>query len=229
MRITSFFLVALLVACTSSDDHDKSNLDTPEEGFLGENAFEVLDFEPNIDSVWYHNIYRIRGNRLLGIAQPINASRKGIRLQILELQQDSSLTLISESAGAFDSYVYLPSFFDVGEEVIMLVNTGYQDTWGNRIVKLMNNGFEELGFIDAGIAIRTTEPNEYDGLFFKFENISECAEFSDNGKEISFSCDSLVLFDDGKGNINQIIAGEDIKYILKNGVYSLETNFKESS
>ena len=93
----------------------------------------------------------------------------------------------------------------------------------------MGESFEEMGFIDAGIAIRTNEPNEYDGLFYKFDNIAECAQFSEDSYELSFTCDSLVLFDDGLGNLNKIIGGNGIKYVLKGGKYSLETNFKESS
>lgn len=228
MKFKSFFIAVALISCAESSVESKSS-EISDTAYIEKVELEIVDFEPAVDSVWYHNLYKLGKNKVLGIAQPIIESKKGIRLQLLKLESDSNVTLISESQGAFDSYVYLPTFFQNGDELLMLVNTGYTDSWGNRIVRLKDDSFEELGYIDAGIAIRTEEPNEYDSLYYVFGNIANCARISMNAVEISFDCDSLVLFDDGKGNLNRIIGGHGMKYVFKNGTYSLETNLDESS
>ncbi|MBK8228349.1 MAG: hypothetical protein IPK70_14400 [Flavobacteriales bacterium] len=118
------------------------------------------------------------------------------------------------SAPAYDSWTMLPTFFDrdstVARGLWVLANFGERESWGQKFMKL-DSVFHDLGFLDA-TAVEWVDEGGIRAL--KRRNIGPFTrmEFVGDSIRIAFDCDSVFLYDDRAGTMDQVIAANRLRY-----------------
>ena len=222
------FFVWLFFSCAG----EERKMDQPgslenELSELKSEEIRVFPYESKVDSIIYQSLFAWN-EQLIGIASPTNddIGKRGLRLQLLEMNEDSSLTLINQSSYGYDSRTFFPSFFKISNRKFVLVNTGERESWGNKIMELKDNEFIDMGFIDAATAKSNGSSNAEEAKY-RHGNIAEIAQFNEyaGGIEINFIGDSVVLFDDGNGGYDLIRGANQIQYRLLGDQFKLQTNY----
>lgn len=218
-----FFWTSIFFSCASQDkgdsgQHHQSKQVKPElVGDFKSVIYEELDLDPGNDSLWYHLVIDIPGDLHLAVAQPTSDdNRRGVRFQLLKEGQDSTFHCETESSPGFDSAKLYPSFFsnDMGQHII-LADTGERDSWGQKVYLLVENKFYDLGFIDVG-SVNYDEDQETLEQSLSPQSIAKNVTISSdaNGYRFTFDLEEFVLYDDQKGNLNQIVPSSQWSYFL---------------
>jgi|GEM_PF-6889520 len=237
-RLLLIVSVIFTISCGSSSEANSSSEASKtlnEEALVKKNLpvfdsnFERIDFpevdvDPGNDSLWYHLVLDIPGDKWLAVAQPTNENnRRGIRMQLMSMNVDSTFSVHTESSPGYDSAKLFPTFFkDAQGRLIILADTGERQSWGQKVYLLNNERFEDLGFLDVGTVAYTEEDGQQ---ILAPTTIAErvTIEQTKKGLEFRFSGKDLVLFDDGKGNLDTIIDASSICYRLnKRGKFTLK-------
>ncbi len=227
MKRLSFVSILLFVISCGDPEHKEDSVSTNTDTNAETNMLEIerIDYESKVDSVNYQSLFKWDKN-WIGIAEFYNEEKDVnlFSLQLLEMNKDSSLTLISQTERSFDGLVFYPTFFRVSERVFILANTGAMESWGNKIFELKGTEFINMGFIDAA----SVEPNQDDDeQEYYHRNIAKNATFTlqDKSIKINFQGDSIVLFDDQKGAYDLILGPEQLEYTLSGDQFTLQTNY----
>ncbi|NND76894.1 MAG: hypothetical protein HKN39_01765 [Flavobacteriales bacterium] len=223
-RYLSIIFFTLLFSCSTEEDGQKIVLDKEVINDIG-NSIEIpsLDIVSKVDSIFYQNVFQMENGQYIAIAEPVNDRFEGLCLQLLEMAYDSSMNVIASSSYGYDSRTYFPTFFKQGKRTFLLVNTGERDSWGNKVMELTNKEFKEFGFIDVAKATRNRPGEDHE---FRHENIARFSILSDNEPlTLTFTCDSIILFDDQKSALDTLLSSDQVKYVLKEGQLALETKY----
>jgi len=189
-------------------------------------SYTELELDPGNDSLWYHLVLDIPGDLDFAIAQPTEeTNRFGIRFQLLDNKADGTFECKGESSPAYDSAKLFPTFFknQAGQHII-LADTGEKVSWGQKVYLLDNGTFYDLGFIDMGTVDYATNL-ESDSLELSPQSIAPRLKIEDSKKGLEFRVDgeTMVLYDNGKGKLNQVVSCNKWHYLLnKKGNWSLK-------
>lgn len=222
-RLCLFTCMLFLFSCQNNRTESLENESETETD--GHNVTELvgINYTSRDDSLTYQAIFNWKDKQWLGIAEPVVPNRNGLSLQLLEMNEDSTVEVIANSSYGFDSRTFYPSYFQSEERDLLLVNMGERESWGNKIIEIVGQEFKDLGFVDVSKATRNSKDEEHE---HRFDNIAPHCLVSDNEPiTIRFTCDSLVLFDDLKGAIDTIISADQVKYVLKGDLFQLETKY----
>lgn len=211
-------LSLFLVHCSNSgpnNDRPSAKNDTVR---LSYERFDVTLIDDNIrhDTLLIQVTFDLGDGTYLMVASHGDESFEGLRLYRYTLLPDSNAILIAASAPAYDSWTMLPTFFhsrnDPGSYIV-LANFGERQSWGQKVMRLDSTGFTDLGFIDAAYPERVSDG---DSSWTRLGNIAPYISIrgSVSDLDFSFSCDSLHLFDDLRGNTDARLRADRVHYRL---------------
>ncbi|MBL0043362.1 MAG: hypothetical protein IPP33_02765 [Flavobacteriales bacterium] len=185
-----------------------------------------LDDNVKHDTLLIQTTFDLGDGTFIMVASNKEETREGIRLCLYRPSADSSAEMIAFSKPGYDSETMLPSFFSTGKKEdgwILLANMGERESWGQEAFWLKDQKFHSLGFLD--VAQRDWKTSD-DSTFQWRTNIGPRAIVNGmNGKfTISFSGDSLQLYDDLQGHREVVIRASSLRYQCSEGKAALVIN-----
>ena len=213
------FVSILLVACGESADPQDKKVESIEQIEIPEGSYERISLMPiedhfELDSILIHNTYELKEGEFMIVSRPSEESFKGLQMHLYRLQ-DSIPIVSSSSVPAYDSWIYLPTFFVSEDQLdtLILAELGERESWGCRLLRIEDGQFKDLGFID--VALRDSkfdEELEDDVMVLKtiapFTNILSVS----NGLSITFASDSVHVFDDQNGGLDILYPAAAVRY-----------------
>lgn len=189
--------------------------------------YTEVDLDPGNDSLWYHLVLDIPGDAHLAVAQPLQESnRRGVRMQLLLADTDTSFRALTESSPGYDSAMLFPTFFvDAHGRHIILADTGERESWGQKVYLLDQGVFTDLGFIDVGLPMQGPDNADADADIIP-KNIAPVVRLDLDGKggiDFRFETEEIILFDDTQGHLDTLVRAKDYLYNLsKRGRWKLK-------
>lgn len=177
------------------------------------------------DSIIYHICYALDETTVIAVAQPMEDSFEGVRLQLLS-RKNNKVKLIDSSSPGYDSPMLFPTFFrNEDGQYFILANTGENDSWGVKVYSLIDNQFSDVGFIDMAVLEKRQFPDD-NGRMERYTNISKNTNIiNENGMlTFTFNGNKLILFDDNNGKHDVKFKASDYYYTFDNK--SLELHSK---
>jgi hypothetical protein len=182
-------------------------------------SYTHLDL-PNQDDNVRHDTLLIYTTHALGngtfvmAARNVEDTREGLRLYLYRPRPDSTADVMAVSSPAYDSYTMLPTFFassGTTDDLVILANLGEKQSWGQKVFRLKDGKFEDMGFIDAAQREWRTE---YDSTFSWYANIAPRVDVRGGGGlfDLTFRGDSVLLYDDLQGGSEVMLPARRVAY-----------------
>ena len=150
------------------------------------------------------------------VASNAEETFEGLRLYRYELLPDSNANVVAASAPAYDSWTMLPTFLGrAGDStsMMLLANFGEKQSWGQKVMLLDKSGFTDMGFLEVALPVRVSES---DSAYLKRESVAPYVRcISADPLSLEFACDSVYVYDDGKGGGDYVIAADRLKALQK--------------
>ena len=225
MKTNAAILILALAACNSGDAPDKKVADVPLENAAdttwGTSAknYALLDL-PNLDdnvkgdTLLVYTTHQVGNDLFVMAAKNKEDKREGLRLYLYTPRPDSTADVLAVSAPAYDSSTMLPTYFttsDTADGMVILANFGEKESWGQKVFWLKGHEFRDLGWLD--VAHREWKTRDDSTVQWR-TNIAPFARVQGRNDQfkITFTGDSLQLFDDLAGNQERMFATGRIAY-----------------
>ncbi len=220
MKTLAFLISgACLVTCGTPENapSDRNDRPTSNSTALGFEplAFNIVDDNLQHDTLLTQVTFDMGDGSFVMVASNVEETFEGLRLYRYRFTPDSTVEMMAISPPAFDSWTMLPTFFPsdtayTDEDIWILANFGEKESWGQKVLWL-DWDFTDMGFMDVALPERVIED---DTLRLKRRNIGPFVRYSENGDTsvFRFACDSVFLYDDKAGNLDQVIASERLRY-----------------
>lgn len=178
--------------------------------------FPIVDDNVRHDTLAVQVTFDMANGNYLMVASPMEDTFEGLRLIHYALGPDSTVDVRAVSPPAYDSWTMLPTFFrDPGDpgHYFILANFGEKQSWGQKLLWL-DHAFTDLGFLDVALPTHATEG---DSTFLKRGNIAPFARLqgSRDALSISFTCDSIFLYDDQEGHQDLVLPAASVRYTYR--------------
>jgi len=211
--VRTVIVIAGLIVISPSCDPPNQSRSTE---ITGTRPIEFRAIEDNLvhDTLLIQTTFDLSDGSYVMVASNREDTWEGLRLYRYRLKADSLAELLAVSAPAYDSWTMLPTFFGKGSTVAdglwVLANFGERESWGQKFMKL-DSAFHDLGFLDA-TAVEWVDEGGTRAL--KRRNIGPFArmEFVGDSLRIAFDCDSVFLYDDRAGTMDQVIDASRLRY-----------------
>lgn len=232
LRLLFLFTVFGFFACGEDQQTTKAiaEEDLPEE--IIEDAYERIALMPiedhfELDSILIHNTYELSEGQFMMVSRSTEESFEGLQMHLYTLK-DSLPIISASSTPAYDSWIYLPTFFisPDQQDTLLMAEIGERESWGARLLRIEDGAFVDLGFID--IAIRGSkfdEELETDVLFLKSVAPNTTIRSQSEILFVSFGPESVHIYDDQKGNADTLYPADQVKYEFSD---SLKLMIKET-
>ena len=143
---------------------------------------------------------------------------EGLRLYHYRARPDSTMEVLARSSPGYDSWTMLPTCFrpGPGDDLLLLANFGERQSWGQKVMRLGPAGFTDLGFLDVALPEHEVLP---DTTLLKLGNAGAVARVAGGWDDlrITFTGDSLFLYDDLRGSVDRTLASDRVTYRLRKG------------
>lgn len=219
-------LFALLVsACgspetpgnTTGPDVDKRSYAPIVSG--GPISFPAVDDQVSHDTLSIQTTFDLGDGSFVMVASHVDAQDNderqmigdGLRLYRFKPGNQGAVEMMAVSSPGHDSWTLFPTFFEDPSRKgtwIIAANTGDRDSWGQKVYLLSESGFEDLGFLDV------TLPERQDDGTLRLRNVAQhlrCTLEAD-ALRLSFACDSVFLYNDLKGGVDQVLPATSVEY-----------------
>ena len=197
-----------------------------------EDAYERIALMPiedhfELDSILIHNTYELSEGHFMMVSRASEDSFIGLQMHLYTLM-DSLPIVSASSTPAYDSWIYLPTFFVSSDrqDTLLLAEIGERESWGARLLRIHDGVFVDLGFID--IALRDhkfDEELETDVMFLKSVASNTSIKANGEGLIVSFGPEPLHIYDDQLGNADTLYPADQVIYEFSD---SLRLKIKES-
>lgn len=228
-------LTLLVTKCDTSksgkalnpDEHPLiSEINYTSDVIYNKSEYPIIDpDEITIDSLFIQVAYKLNSNRNLLIARKIENDTEGLKLLIIDPNDNNKL--IYRSKGSFESMTLHPTFFipnDMSRPSIILCNIGMLESWGQRFFIMDGDTVNDIGYID--IAAKFEADSSYTEKGYELKDIGPYSNLAmaESGFHLSFNTDSIIYFG-GKGElIDPIIEANKLEYIYYDGVLRIIWN-----
>lgn len=215
---------------TAVPDTDRRAFAPIERG--GPIAFPTMDDQVSHDTLSIQTTFDLGDGSFVMVASHVDAqdnderqmSGDGLRLYRFKPGKQGAVEMMAVSSPGHDSWTLFPTFFEDPSgkgKWIIAANTGDRDSWGQKIYRLSDAGFEDLGFLDV------TLPERQDDGMLRLRNVAQhlrCSLEAD-ALRLSFACDSIFLYNDLKGGVDQVLRATSVEYRMgPNGRLELWVN-----
>lgn len=176
-------------------------------------AFVMVEDNIKHDTLLIQTTFDLGDGTYVMVAGHVQETFEGIRLYRYRLLPDSAAEVLAYSTPAYDSWTMLPTFFrlpNASAVHMVLANFGERESWGQKLL-LMDDEFTDLGFLDIALPERLLEN---DTLRLKRSGIGPFARMAQHGDTsvFTFSCDSVFLYDDLSGHMDQVLPTQSVRY-----------------
>ena len=232
LRSLFLFTIFGFIACGEEPVTDEETTEKePSSGVL-DGTYERIALMPiedhfELDSILIHNTYELSIGHFMMVARATEESFTGLQMHLYTLK-DSLPIISASSTPAYDSWIYLPTFFvsPDQQDTLLLAEIGERESWGARLLRIEDGVFEDLGFID--IALRDKkfdEELEKDVMFLK--SVASNTSIREIGEDliVSFGPEPLHIYDDQLGNSDTLYPADHVIYEFSD---SLRLKIKES-
>ena len=183
-------------------------------------AFRAIEDNLRHDTLLIQTTFDLGDSTFVMVASHREEKFEGLRLYRYRARADSSAELIAASSPAFDSWTMLPTFFPVdtaqpSQAAWVLANFGERESWGQKLFRMSLN-FVDMGFMDVAMPERVEEDGESElkrrniGPSMRYEERNDTAYFR-------FACDSVYLYDDQAGQMDQVLPSRSLHYTYHPG------------
>ncbi|MBK8498598.1 MAG: hypothetical protein IPL52_07220 [Flavobacteriales bacterium] len=177
--------------------------------------FATIDDNIEHDTLLIHVTFDLGDSTFVMVAQNVADTFEGLRLYRYRFSADSTVEMIAVSPPAYDSWTMLPTFFPMdnlhpSDAMWVLANFGEKESWGQKLL-LLDWEFMDMGFLDIALPERTMED---DTLRLKRRNIAPFMRYQESGDTavFRFACDSVFLYDDQAGVLDQVLYAARVRY-----------------
>ena len=227
----SFIIPAMLIIGCASETDETPNA-VPERPKAGI-QLPLIDDNLFHDTLLIHETFAMPNGTFFMSARnneelDSNQLDPGLRLYNYRLKADSTPEILSYSNPAYDSWMMRPSFFEhPSGGYLILAEFGSTESWGQKVM-VYNNEFTDLGFLDVAI----TEVKKFAEIDSSYIGRSSIAPFvkvdyTDGHPNITFTSDSVFVYDDLRGQFDTSYLAKDIRYITEDGKLVLEASIPE--
>ena len=176
-------------------------------------SYAIVDDNIRHDTLLIQTTFDMGDGSFVMVAGNVDPTFEGIRLYRYKAQPDSTGEILAASSPGYDSWTMLPTFFPItgrAGEHLVLANFGERESWGQKLIR-MDAGFTDLGFLDVAYPERITED---DTSYVKRTNIGPHSRLTMKGDTavFTFDCDSLFLYDDMDGGLDQMVPAASVRY-----------------
>lgn len=178
-------------------------------------AFESVDDNIVHDTLLIQVTFDLGDSSFVMVAQNVEDTFEGLRLYRYRFAADSTVEMLAVSPPAYDSWTMLPTFFPMdslhpSDAMWVLANFGEKESWGQKLL-LLDWEFMDMGFLDIALPERVVED---DTLRLKRRNIAPFMRYEESGDTavFHFACDSVFLYDDQAGELDQVLDAARVKY-----------------
>ncbi len=186
----------------------------------------IVDDHTISDTLLSQVTFGLPDGSFLMVAGPEDEARDdGLRLYHYRLLNDTTAQYLAYSGPAYDSYTMLPTFFgDAASKHgpwLLLANFGEKDSWGQKVMVLDQDGFHDLGFVDAAVPERRPQA---DTVFLRLANIAPHIIARQHGDSVflDLGADTVHLYDDLQGHRDTLRSGASTGYVIvRNGGFLL--------
>jgi hypothetical protein len=222
MRI-GLLLCVLFVACAEKphpEPEPEVLTATPTAG----NSISFPQVDDNIvhDTLMIQTTFDLRDGSFLMIASHVQDDERqaagdrsaGLRLHHYRLEADGSPRILASSPPAHDSWTMFPTFFrDPHDErgYILLANFGERYSWGQKMMRFNERGFQTLGFLNVAAVEQVVDEDEVTTRLLNIAPQTRITEEGD-GLAVAFLVEEIMLFDDLRGGLEQTLAGGRVRY-----------------
>ncbi len=218
-------LLTLLVACgpSRSGGEGTGHADSAVvhlRNVPGRPPHPFRQFDQNVfhDTLLVQTSFDLGDGSYVMVASNVDDTFEGLRLYRYRFQPDSTVELMAVSAPAYDSWTMLPTFFPLdtarpADGMWVLANFGEKESWGQRVF-LLDWEFLDVRFMDVALPERVMED---DTLRLKRRNVAPYMRYSEHGDTAVwlFACDSVYLYDDQEGQLDQVLAADRLRYTFE--------------
>jgi len=183
-------------------------------------AFTAVDDNIRHDTLLIQTTFDLGDSSFVMVASHREEKFEGVRLYRYRANPDSSAELIAASSPAFDSWTMLPTFFPVdtahpGQTAWVLANFGERESWGQKLFR-MSQDFVDMGFMDVALPERVEEDGQ---LALKRRSIGPSTRYEERNDTayFRFACDSVYLYDDQAGHMDQLLPARAVHFTYHPG------------
>ena len=211
-----------LASCGPSSSNEPV-AETPTKGYAALQAaspFTFRQFDQNVyhDTLLVQTTFDLGDSSYIMVASNVTETFEGLRLYRYQFKPDSAVEMMAVSSPAYDSWTMLPTFFPLETAVPddgmwVLANFGEKESWGQKVM-LLDGEFSDHGFMDVARPERVMED---DTLRIKRRNVGPDVRYEEKGDTaiFHFACDSVYLYDDQAGQLDQVIAAGRLRYTFQ--------------
>jgi hypothetical protein len=183
----------------------------------GRAPFAFRQFDQNVyhDTLLVQTTFDLGDSSFIMVASNVEETFEGLRLYRYRFKPDRTVEMMAVSAPAYDSWTMLPTFFPTDtlypdDALWILANFGEKESWGQKLYWL-DWDFNDMGFLDVALPEREMED---DTLRLKRRNIAPHMRYMEQGDTAVwlFACDSVYLYDDQAGGLDQVLAAQRLRY-----------------
>lgn len=213
-------LPVIIVVCLCACDDTPPVAIEPEHSVPGSSPFAFEAIEDNIahDTLLIQTTFDLGDSTFVMVAQNVEDTFEGLRLYRYRFLPDSSVEMMAISSPAYDSWTMLPTFFPLDtaypdDANWVLANFGERESWGQKAM-LLDWEFMDVGFMDVALPERIVED---DTVRLKRRNVAPYMRYSESGDTAVwlFACDSVYLYDDQEGQMDQVIHARRLRYTFE--------------
>jgi len=232
LRLVFLFVIFGFFACGEDPNSEELLAEEEQIAEIIEDAYERIALMPiedhfELDSILIHNTYELSEGHFMMVSRSTEESFEGLRMHLYTLK--GSLPIISASSTpAYDSWIYIPTFFISPDEqdTLLMAEIGERESWGARLLRIENGAFVDLGFID--IALRGSkfdEDLEMDVMVLK--SVAPNTNIRSQGELliVSFGPEPVHVYDDQMGNADTLYPADKVQYEFSD---SLRLKIKEA-
>lgn len=211
---------ALLVCCNGAADHGDDRAAaakpwSPPADSIPRARFPMIDDNVHHDTLLVQVTFDLLDSTYVMVASNVEETFEGLCLVRYGFAKDGTVRRLCASAPAYDSWTMLPTFFPMdtaADDTVLwvLANFGEKESWGQKAM-LLDREFVDVGFMDVTLPERVIED---DTLRLKHRNIGPRTRHYRHGDTtfFRFACDSVFLYDDQAGNMDQVLPASDVFY-----------------
>lgn len=204
-------------ACVAFVACDTPPSEVAERVVPGSKPYEFSTVDDNIqnDTLLTQTTFDLGDSTFIMVASNVVETFEGLRLYRYRFTADSTVERIATSSPGYDSWTMLPTFFALDsvrptDALWVLANFGEKESWGQKLM-ILDWEFTDHGFLDVALPERVQEG---DSSLLKRRNVAPYMRYSESGDTavFLFACDSVYLYDDQAGGMDQVVAAERLRF-----------------
>lgn len=183
--------------------------------------FPLVDDNLEHDTLLVQVTFDLLDGTYVMVASNREETFEGLRLYRYRLTSAGPPEMLAVSSPAYDSWTMLPTFFPVdtahpADANWVLANFGEKESWGQKLMRL-ETAFHEIGFLDVALPEWVSED---DTLRLKRRNIAPHVRYELLGDTsiFTFACDSVYLYDDQEGHLNEVLHASRVRFTIDPGL-----------